>query len=82
VLIGKGWTASDGSIDTAGLTVEVGIIRDGDDPGMMRDTLVQTNKVPAIAGQNGTAEAGRVGKLVFILDLLACSPASSVVKTS
>ena len=60
-------------IDPAGLPAVIWMVPDGDDPGMMSNTAVQSDEVSAIARQDDTIELRREGKLVRILNGLICT---------
>ena len=56
------------------LAIEIGIVRDGDDSGMVRRTSMQRDEVPAIASQDGSAQARRKGQLIRVRDALIRLP--------
>jgi hypothetical protein len=62
--------ASQDLINAIRLTIKIWIVRDRDDAEMMSRSPVQTGVVPAIAGEDCTAEARREGKLLRIPDAL------------
>jgi hypothetical protein len=56
------------------LTIEIRIVGDGDDTGMVSRTPVQRDIVSAIACQDGAGESCREGKLVVVAKALIRSP--------
>ncbi len=69
MLTGQRGMAGQCTINAIRLTIEIWIVCDRDDSGVMGGTPVQTEVVSAIARADCTAEARREGKLFRIPDV-------------